>query len=259
MGLEVTSTSYNRPPFFVSARDRDWLKQFEAEHGQPPAEQDWWDYGFASQIPGWTVEDWAATDELRHLLYKAGVRIRSGSAAWSLDEVAVVGRAVRNIARAFGGQVRDIIGGVTIRRTRDSRWPLGLAWTRCAGWEGMGTVRLNNRAFANPVRAAHVLTHELGHYFQESRWLLDEFLEATGGYQFNLLGIAQFNLTPYRYGGEPPNDWLKEHGVYEDFAGSFETFVYHQLGDPIPGNVLDTSRRLFFLQFAASPLSPAPR
>jgi hypothetical protein len=205
-----------------------------------------WDSDFSQQIAGWTDADWAATDALRALLYEAGVTLEAGDALWTLDEATVVGQVVRNIAQAFGEPVSRIVGGVVVKRTRASRWPLGFAGRRCYGWEGLGTVRLNDSAFAAPSRAEHVLTHELGHYFQESRGLLNAFLRATGGYQFNWLGIAQLNLTSYRCGGEPPNRWLREAGVYEDFAGSFETFVYHQIGQPAPGSVLDDGRVQFF-------------
>lgn len=226
--------------------DREWAESFEREQGRAPAGQDWWDHQFSLQIAGWTPAGWGASSALRSSLYSAGVTIRCGDARWTLDEVAIVDQVVHNIAQAFGGHASPILSGVTIKRTHASQWPLGFAWMRCGAWEGSGIVRINDSAFARG-QADHVLTHELGHYFQESRDLIDEFLEATGGYQFDLLGFAQLNLTSYKYGGQPPNDWTKENGVYEDFAASFETFVYHELGDPIAGNVLDDARRQFFL------------
>jgi hypothetical protein len=242
----------------IGGQDRDWAKQFVQQHGRAPGEQEWWDHRFARQIAGWTDADWDGTSALRSLLYTVGVTIKSGDAHWTLDEVAIVDQVIHNIAHAFGGDAARIISGVTIRRTHASRWPLGFAWVRCGAWEGSGIVRINDSAFARG-QADHVLTHELGHYFQESRDLIDGFREATGGQQFDLFGIAQFNLTPYRCGGQPPNDWTRQNGLYEDFAASFETFVYHQIGDPIPGNVLDERRRQFFLGFGPQPPAVAPR
>lgn len=231
-------------------QDAEWAKQFEREQGRPPTEQELWDHRFSRQIAGWTEPDWTATSALRISLHAAGVTIESGDARWTLDEVDIVEQAIDNIAQAFGGDAAPIISGVKLKRTHDSRWPLGFAWMRCGAWEGSGIVRINDVAFARG-QADHVLTHELGHYFQESRDLIDEFREATGGHQFDLLGFAQLNLTSYSYGGQPPNDWSKENGVYEDFAASFETFVYDRIGDPIPGNVLDDRRREFFLGFGS--------
>lgn len=211
-----------------------------------------WDQQLRRQVAGWTDVRWVAAADLRSLLYEAGITLRAGDAQWTLDEVATVGQAVRYIARAFGEPVSRIVGGVTIKRTRASRWPLGFAWTRCYSWEGLGVVRLNDSAFAAPGRAERVLTHELGHYFQERRGLLKAFMRATGGHQFNWLGIAQLNLTTYRCGGEAPNLWLRKAGVYEDFAGSFETFVYHQIGLLGSGSVLGARRAEFFLRFRQS-------
>ena len=216
----------------------------------PIRQQDRWDLGFSRQIAGWSEGQWAVTADLRTLLYKAGVTLKAGDALWTLDEVAVIGQVIGNVAQAFGAPASRIVGGVTIKRTHASQWPLGWAWVRCYGWEGLGVVRLNDSAFAAPGRAERVLTHELGHYFQEARGLLRAFLHATDGYQFNLLGVAQFNLTPYRCGGEPPNRWLREHGVYEDFAGSFEAFVSHQIGQPNPSSLLDTRRSEFFRSYS---------
>ena len=227
-------------------QDAEWAKWFEQEHGRPPTEQELWDHRFSRQIAGWTEPDWTVTSALRSSLFAAGITIESGDARWTLDEVAIVEQVIHNIAQAFGGDAAPIVSGVMLKRTHASRWPLGFAWVRCGAWEGSGIVRINDSAFARG-QADHVLTHEIGHYFQESRDLIDEFLEATGGHQFDLFGIGQFNLTPYSYGGQPPNDWSKQNGLYEDFAASFETFVYHQVGDPIPGNVLDDRRREFFL------------
>jgi hypothetical protein len=231
-----------------------WVARFEQEQGRPPGSQDRWEYGFARQIAGWTEADWKARRAPCGRLYEAGVCLASGDACWTADEVALVGQVVGNIERAFGGRAERIIGGVTIKRTRSSKWPLGYAWRRCLGWEGLHAVRLNDSAFASG-RAAHVLTHELGHYFEESRHLIGPFRKATGGCQFNLLGLAQLNITVYRPGGEPPNDWARRNGLYEDFAISFETFVYQQIGEPVRGNVLDPRRRLFFARFL-SPLEP---
>jgi hypothetical protein len=98
-----------------------------------------------------------------------------------------------------------------------------------------------------------VLIHELGHYFEESRNLIDSFRQATGGHQFNLLGFAQLNITEYEPGGEPPNQWARRNGLYEDFAVSFETFVYQRIGEPVAGNVLDPRRGAFFAQFLDRP------
>lgn len=103
-----------------------------------------WDARFAQQFDGWTDAHRAATFELRALLYQAGVTLKSSDARWTLDEAAVVGLVVRNIAWAFGGPASRIIGGVTIKRTHASRWPLGFAGRRCYGWEGLGMVRLND-------------------------------------------------------------------------------------------------------------------
>jgi hypothetical protein len=225
-----------------------WKRQFQRDVGHPPTRKDWWEHQFARQVAGWTDAHWASTSAMRSTLYAAGVTVKSGDASWTVDELTVVERVVGNIARAFEGPASRIVGGVIIRRTRASQFPLGFAWKRCLGWEGLGTVRLNDSAFAQPGRAERVLTHEFGHYLQESRGLTNQFLRATGGYQFNLFGAAQLNLTAYRCGGEAPNDWLRENGACEDFAGSFETFVYRQIGRPLPDSVLDVRRSEFFLK-----------
>ncbi len=225
-----------------------WKRQFERDAGRPPTRKDWWEHQFARQVADWTDAHWASTSALRSTLYEAGVTVISGDATWTVDELAVAGRVVDNIAQAFGGPASRFVRGAIIRRTHASQFPLGFAWKRCLGWEGLGIVRLNDSAFAHPGRAERVLTHEFGHYFQESQGLTNQFLRATGGSQFNLLGAAQLNLTTYRCGGQAPNAWLRENGVCEDFAGSFETFVYHQIGRPIPDSVLDIRRSEFFLK-----------
>lgn len=217
-----------------------------------PRRWEQWESHFSRQIAGWTDADWAAAADLRWRLYEAGVTLKAGDARWTPGEASTVGQAVGNIAQAFGEPVSRIVGGAIIRRTRTSRWPLGFAGRRCYGWEGLGVVRLNDSAFAAPGRAERVLMHELGHYFQESCNLIDAFLRATGGHQFNWLGIAQLNLTPYRCGGQAPAAWCEESGVYEDFAGSFETFVFHQIGRPHPSNVLDSTRACFFQEVGHS-------
>jgi len=208
--------------------------------------QERWNTRFAQQLDGWTADQWAATSDLRALLYETGVKLKAGDAQWSLDEANIVGQVVRNIAQAFGGHAAPIISGVTIKRTHASRWPFGFAGRQCYGWEGLGVVRLNDSAFAARGRAERVLTHELGHYYQEARAMLKAYMRATGGYQFNLLGFAQLNLTTYHCEEDPPNQWCLDNGVYEDFAGSFETFVYHQIGNPHPGHVLGPRRAQFF-------------
>ena len=225
-----------------------WNRQFEKDTGRPPTRRDWWEHQFARQVAGWTDAHWALTSAMRSTLYEAGVSVRSGDAAWTVDELAVVERVGGNIAQAFGRPASRIVGGVIIRRTQASQFPLGFAWKRCLGWEGLGIVSLNDSAFANPGRAERVLTHEFGHYFQESQRLINQFLRVTSGYQFNVLGAAQLNLTAYRCGGEAPNAWLRENGACEDFAGSFETFVYQQIGRPLADNVLDVRRAEFFQQ-----------
>jgi hypothetical protein len=214
--------------------------------GRPPTHKDWWESQFSRQVAGWTDAHWASTAALRSALYEAGVTVRSGDATWTLDELAMVEQVVGNIAQAFSRPASRIVGGVIVRRTHASQFPLGFAWKRCLGWEGLGTVRLNDSAFALPGRAERVLTHELGHYFQEAQRLTNQFMRATGGYQFNLMGAAQLNLTAYRCGGQAPNAWLRENGVCEDFAGSFETFVYQQIGRPHPDSLLDVRRAEFF-------------
>jgi hypothetical protein len=223
-----------------------WKRRFRQDIGHPPTRRDWWNHEFSRQVSDWTEAHWASTSALRSTLFEAGVTVKSGDATWTVDELSVVERVVGNVAQAFGRSARSIVGGVLIRRTRVSQFPLGFAWKRCLGWEGLGTVRLNDSAFALPGRAERVLTHEFGHYLLETQGLINQFLRATGGYQFNLLGAAQLNLTPYRCGGEAPNDWLRENGVCEDFAGSFETFVYHQIGRPHADCVLDVRRAEFF-------------
>lgn len=204
-----------------------------------------WDRRFRRQLAGWT-DDQGAAAGLRSLLYEAGVTLKAGNARWRPDEVIIVGQVIGNIAQAFGEPVSRIVGGVTIKRTHTSKWPLGFAWARCYGWQGLGIVRLNDSAFAAPHRAEHVLTHELGHYFQESRVMLRAYMRATGGHQFNWFGLALFNLSPYRCEEDPPNQWCLDNGVYEDFAGSFETFVYAQIGKPLAGHVLGPRRAQFF-------------
>jgi hypothetical protein len=228
--------------------EEEWEEQFEQEHGRPPTEQDWWDYQFSAEIAGWTSSDWVLTYALRLLLYAADVTIKSGDAQWVLSEVEIIGQVVQNITQAFGGDASSIIGGVTIKRMHANQWPLGFAWEPCGARQALGTIRINDSAFAAGV-ADHVLTHELGHYFQQSQGLIDDFRKATGGYQFNLLGIAQLNLTPYNWGGTPPNEWVKENGIYEDFAASFETFVYYRIGNPIPDNTMGARRYWFFSRF----------
>jgi hypothetical protein len=225
--------------------EREWQKRFEQQRGRPPSEREVWDRRFALLFEGWTDKRWAATRDLRSLLFAAGVTLKPGDARWRLEEVEVVGQTVRCITKAFGQPVSRIIGGVVIKRTHASQWPLGTYWKRCAAWEGMGVVRINTISFAHE-RAEHVLTHELGHYLQESQDLIDAFVEATGGYQFNPLGVAQFNLTEYRCGGQPPNEYASRGGLYEDFAVSFEAFVYQQINRPLLGSILDSRRRRFF-------------
>ena len=224
----------------------------KAQFGRNAGTPERWEQRFAAQVAGWTGADWEASQPVLALLYRAGVRLISGDACWTATEVALVGQVVGNIERAFGGRVERIIGGVTIKRTRASKWPLGYAWKRCLGWQGLRAVRLNNSAFASG-RAAHVLTHELGHYFEETRRLIEPFRQATGGHQFNLLSIAQLNITEYKPGGQPPNTWARRNGLYEDFAVSFETFVYQRLGQPVAGNVLDPRRGSFLARFLDRP------
>jgi len=237
-----------------------WEQEFRDAHGgQDPTDQDWWDYQFSLQIAGWSAGNWVTTCALRALLYIAGVTIKSGDAQWTLEEIATVGQVVSNIAQAFGAPVSRIIGGVTLKRMHKSLWPLGFGWKPGGAWEALGTVRVNDSAFAVPGNAEHALTHELGHYFQESQGLIDDFRKATGGSQFNLFGMASLNLTPYKWGGTPPNEWVKKNGLYEDFAASFEIFVYQQIGDPCPGAVMDTSRFRFFHQFVQIPWVWGPR
>jgi hypothetical protein len=206
-----------------------------------------WEQRLAAQVRDWSAADWEASQGIRERLFLARVHLESGDACWTPGEVAVVDQVVVNIGRAFDGQPERVVGGVIIKRTVASRWPLGFTWKRCLGWEGLGVVRMNDSAFS-AGRAAHVLTHELGHYFEESRRLIEPFRRATGGYQFNPLGLAQLNITEYQPGGEPPNRWVTRSGLYEDFAVSFETYVYRRIGEPVAGNVLDPRRGAFFGQ-----------
>ena len=228
--------------------DEGWKERFRKDYGRAPTEQDWWDHQVTMLRTGRASDESTLTRALHSLLHAARVAVKDGDARWTLGEVASIGNVIQNLAQVFGGDVSRMIGGVTITRTHASRWPLGFVWKPCGAWHGYGTIRINDSAFAAGV-ADHVLTHELGHYFQQSRRLLDAFRKATGGSQFNLLGIAQLNLTPYYWGGTPPNDWVILNGLYEDFAASFETFVYHRLGRPIRENVLGPERLEFFSQF----------
>ena len=228
--------------------DEGWEGRFHEEYGRAPTEQDWWNYQFAVEGAGRASDESTLTRALDSLLHAARVTVKDGDARWMLGEVGSIGNVIRNLTEAFGGDVSRMIGGVTIKRTHASRWPLGFAWKPCGAWHGYRTIRINDSAFAARV-ADHVLTHELGHYFQQSRGLIADFRKATGGSQFNLLGIAQLNLTPYNWGGTPPNDWVIMNGLYEDFAASFETFVYHRLGRPIQENVMGSERLEFFSRF----------
>ena len=228
--------------------DEGWQVRFREEYGRVPTAHDWWDYLFSTAGAVWVSDGSVLTHALSPLLSDAGVTVESGDARWTLGQVVSIGEVIRNLTEAFGGDVSRMIGGVTIRRTHASRWPLGFAWKPCGAWHGFGTIRINDSAFAAGV-ADHVLTHELGHYFQGSRRLLGAFRKATGGSQFNWLGAAQLNMTPYYWGGTPPNDWVIVSGLYEDFAASFETFVYDRIGKPIRENVLGPERLEFFSQF----------
>jgi hypothetical protein len=157
-------------------------------------------------------------------------------ALWAPSEVVETGLAVRNIARVFGDHGRHIAGGADIVRTRNARYPFLIAGKKAPAFEQMLTTHINDTAFRSPGTGEHTVTHELGHYVQESRHLLGAFRRARSA--------------------DYPNDHARLHGPAEDFAASFEIFVYESLGDPVVerGRTLrlDASRRDFFLQFVRS-------
>jgi RHS repeat-associated protein len=233
--------------------EEEWEKQFEKEHGRPPTEQDWWDYQFSLQISDWSAGAWATTYALRQLLFAAGVTIQAGFddiavwhgafcpgvnvdpvIKWTLSEVAVIGQVISNIAQVFGNNARHIVGGVNFVRLHNARWPLIYAGQKARAFEEFLTVYVNDSAFSQPGAGEHVLTHELGHYLQDSHFgLLSQFRRARS---------SQF-----------PNRYARDNGLAEDFAASFEIFVFGSIGRPCIENgealTVDQSRRDFFLQF----------
>lgn len=223
--------------------NEEWKTRFQRARGPDPTEQDWWDYQFSLQISDWSAGTWAVTYETRQVLFLAGVTLLAGfectwyrrslPVLWTQSEVAEVGQAVHNIAQVFGNNARHIVGGVKIMRMRNARWPLLFAGKKAPAFEQFLTIYVNDGAFRSPGIGEHTLTHELGHYLQESQHLLGKF--------------KRTRSTVY------PNEYASTSGPSEDFAASFEIFIYESIGHPVLENgevlTVDQSRRDFLLQF----------
>ena len=235
----ATRTSLHRysdaPDTILRAGDEERGEQSEQELGR-------WDRLFSLQITDWGARAWEATHEARQALRLAGVTLSAGfectwyrlslPVLWTPREVAEAGRAVRNIAQVFGQDARHIVGGARIVRMRNARYPFLFAGKRAPAFQQLLTTHVNDHAFRSPGTGEHTLTHELGHYLQESQHLLGKFKRARSSVY--------------------PNDYARTRGPAEDFAASFEVFVYESLGTPVIENgqalALDQSRRDFFLR-----------
>ena len=227
----------------LRARDEERGEQLEQDLRRPLPEQDPWDRLFSLQLTDLSARAWEATLDARQALCLAGVTLSAGfectwyrvplPVLWTPREVAEVGRAVRNIAQVFGQDARHIVSGARIVRRRNARYPFLLAGRRAPAFQQLLTTHVNDHAFRSPGTGEHTLTHELGHYLQESQHLLGKFKRARSSVY--------------------PNDYARTRGPAEDFAASFEVFVYESLGAPVIENgqalALDKSRRDFFLQF----------
>jgi hypothetical protein len=229
----------------------------QAEGKQPgpaptPPEQEAWDRVLSRHMADRGVRAGRITGEARRALFRAGVTLSAGfdctwyrlprPALWTPEEVVAAGQAVHNIARVFGNGARHIVGGARIVRMRYARYPLLFMGKRAPAFQQFLTTHVNDHAFRSPGTGEHTLTHEFGHYLHESQQLLRHFKRARSA--------------------DYPNDHARTHGAVEDFAASFEVFVYESLGNPVieKGRALavDPSRRQFFQRFVRENESPNP-
>lgn len=190
-----------------------------------------WDAQLALRIADLDPAAWAAIIEQRERLFAAGAHLLHLRAPWKVAEVAAMGRALAHIGRVFGNGGEHLVRGVRLVRLRQVRFPLVYAGRPCPAFEAFGRVWLGDAAFRSPLSAEHSVVHELGHYVQESLHLLGQFKQ------------ARSDVYPCPYA---------RTSAVEDFASSFEIFVYERIGEPVVENgvtlTVDDSRAAFFSQ-----------